>query len=285
MKGIVFGGCSFTWGQGLYYYHGLETLKEPPANQYIAQYVRPAHLRYMESIRFPRLVANYFDTFEVVKFQNGGSEDETIKFIDYIFDSNNNTHTYLHTDKFNFSEIEYIIIQTSQPTRNSFTFTLNDETYSMNLQGSNPDERKPFFQYLEQNNITYDEWLNSFIKEQVDRLKIEMKFYEGKGIKVRLLCWERDFISSILADEFLNDRLIRISYFNGTQNKKYETIRELMKENPSMEIQNDFQSFTTPPKDHHPSRRCHEVIAENIINYLEKEEIWQRPNIPTTRIH
>ena len=28
MKGIIFAGCSYTWGQGLYYYSGLETLKE-----------------------------------------------------------------------------------------------------------------------------------------------------------------------------------------------------------------------------------------------------------------
>ena len=29
MKGLVFGGCSFTWGQGLYYYSDLPRLKEP----------------------------------------------------------------------------------------------------------------------------------------------------------------------------------------------------------------------------------------------------------------
>ena len=33
-KGIIFAGCSFTWGQGLYYYSNMETLKEPPPNQY-----------------------------------------------------------------------------------------------------------------------------------------------------------------------------------------------------------------------------------------------------------
>ena len=29
MKGILFGGCSFTWGQGLYFYSNLPNLYEP----------------------------------------------------------------------------------------------------------------------------------------------------------------------------------------------------------------------------------------------------------------
>ena len=33
-KGMVFAGCSFTWGQGLYYYSGMDTLQEPPPNHY-----------------------------------------------------------------------------------------------------------------------------------------------------------------------------------------------------------------------------------------------------------
>lgn len=29
MKGILFGGCSFTWGQGLYFYSDLPNLYNP----------------------------------------------------------------------------------------------------------------------------------------------------------------------------------------------------------------------------------------------------------------
>ena len=66
-KGILFAGCSFTWGQGLYYYSGLETLKEPAPEQFDKKLIKDAHLRFMWTIRFPRLVANHFETFEIVK--------------------------------------------------------------------------------------------------------------------------------------------------------------------------------------------------------------------------
>ena len=66
MKGLIFAGCSFTWGQGLYYYSGLDTLVEPAPDCYDAKLVTDAHKKYMETLRYPRLVANHFKTFEIV---------------------------------------------------------------------------------------------------------------------------------------------------------------------------------------------------------------------------
>ena len=63
VKGIIFAGCSFTWGQGLYYYSNLPTLKEPDPFCYDGNLVEQSHIKFMESVRFPRLVANHFKTF------------------------------------------------------------------------------------------------------------------------------------------------------------------------------------------------------------------------------
>ena len=84
-KGIVFAGCSFTWGQGLYYYSKMSTVKEPAPEQYEHKLVTDAHKRFMATLRFPRLVANHFNTFESFKISNGGSEDETFDFFHTIF--------------------------------------------------------------------------------------------------------------------------------------------------------------------------------------------------------
>ena len=45
-KGMVFAGCSFTWGQGLYYYSNLPTLKEPPPDAYNSNLVNHSHNAY-----------------------------------------------------------------------------------------------------------------------------------------------------------------------------------------------------------------------------------------------
>ena len=87
-KGIIFAGCSFTWGQGLYYYSNLPTLREPPPYHYDQKLLKDSHYEYLKSVRYPRLVANHFNTFEAFKTVNGGSEDETFDFFKNIFKTN-----------------------------------------------------------------------------------------------------------------------------------------------------------------------------------------------------
>ena len=128
MKGLIFAGCSFTWGQGLYYYSGLDTLVEPEPDSYDANLLTDAHKRYMETLRYPRLVANHFNTFEVVSNQNGGSEETSIDFINSSFNIGNKLE-FLIDQSFSFSEIEYVIIQTSQPNRNGFYFQYDGEDH------------------------------------------------------------------------------------------------------------------------------------------------------------
>ena len=68
MKGILFGGCSFTWGQGLYHYSDLERLYHPEKSYtFRIGDVTTSQLRMMRSLRYSRLVANHFDN---QRFQN-----------------------------------------------------------------------------------------------------------------------------------------------------------------------------------------------------------------------
>ena len=56
------------------------------------------------------------------------------------------------------------------------------------------------------------------------------------------------------------------------KNKEYKTIEGLQREHKNMVIESDFDNFVgTPPSDHHPSKLCHQVIAENIINNIQKD--------------
>ena len=84
-KGILFAGCSFTWGQGLYYYSNMSTLKEPPPDAYNWELVTDAHNKFRKTLYFPRLVANHFNTFEVSMIQNGGSELTSVEYIKCAF--------------------------------------------------------------------------------------------------------------------------------------------------------------------------------------------------------
>ena len=75
-------------------------------------------------------------------------------------------------------------------------------------------------------------------------------------------------VTPILKDPYLSERFIKLKY----KNKEYKTIEGLQREHKNMVIESDFDNFVgTPPSDHHPSKLCHQVIAENIINNIQKD--------------
>jgi len=93
-------------------------------------------------------------------------------------------------------------------------------------------------------------------------------FYEEKGIKVRILSWQNELVTPILKDPYLSERFIKLKY----KNKEHKTIESLQREHKNMVIKSDFDNFVgNPPLDHHPSKLCHQIMAENIINNIQKD--------------
>jgi hypothetical protein len=136
MKGIVFTGDSFTWGQGLWFYSNLDDIYYPKNCEYIEDKVKVSHILYKDTIRFSRLVTNHFNTFEYSKRTNGGSDDISFKFLKLCFDrefykDHENLNWLTHVmknppkDCLDYNDIDYIIFQTSVTERNSFDFKVN----------------------------------------------------------------------------------------------------------------------------------------------------------------
>jgi hypothetical protein len=116
-----------------------------------------------------------------------------------------------------------------------------------------------------QNNLTLDEWQDSFYKEKTKILKKELIKYEQNGIKVRILIWIDKNYDYMKDDKWFTDRIIKLDYKDG-----YNTIQKLMKDNEEMMISTD-DTFNPRIKDNHPSKRCHEVLAKSIIKKIENE--------------
>ena len=277
MKGLLFGGCSFTWGQGLYFYSDLPGLVYPPnETTYERHHLTDAHLKFKDTIRHPRLIANRFNTFEVVKNINGGSEDETFDFFNMIFNPNKNGEEHVSYKKYKYEDFDYMIIQLSQVSRNKFWFTLNgihqhcgawvggggEVTFGHNIDN--------LFLWMDENNISVEEWFNLHKDIQVKRLKEKLLFYEDKGIKPIIFAWTDELLDRIKQDEYLYSKFINLEY-NG---EIYETIENLQRKNSHLEIKGDVNNFKgVPPLDHHPSKECHQIFAQNIIKRIEKDLI------------
>jgi hypothetical protein len=265
MKGLIFAGCSFTWGQGLYYYSGMETIKYPAPDAYDSKLVSDAHKRHMATLRYPRLVADHFNTWEVVSKQNGGSEETSIHYLNAAFGLIKE-YGHLIEDKFDYSEIEYVVIQTSQPNRNGFYYKYKGKDCKFLI--FDQDSKLDFYEWIiEERKITIEQWREEHTIEYLNKLKNMMMFLENKGIKTKILCWENDYINPIKDDIFMYNRYIDLEY----RGVKFSCIRDLMSEHPHLTINSDYDHFENPPKDHHPSKECHEIMAKAVIASIEKD--------------
>lgn len=277
MKGMIFAGCSFTWGQGLYFYHDMDKSHIPlRPNEYDESKLQSKDILYKNTLRFPRLVANHFNTFEIVQRSNGGEDNRSIYFIKEVLNIHQTNHESDY--KCDFDDIEYVIIQTTQPHRSSFEFTFDgkkrfysfvneEETYfSCDKYGWKEvkNEKEKFLLWLENNDYTIDDALILTINRILQRFKSLAEYLETKNIKTKILSWTDDYINLIKNDDYFNDKFIELNY----DNKKFDCIDDLFEYDKTLRITHDPEK-KIEVEDDHPSKKCHQVIANSIILNLE----------------
>lgn len=286
MKGMIFAGCSFTWGQGLWYYSDLPNI--PKNEDYIFGRVKmpDAAYKFKDTIRFPRLVANHFKTFEVVKWGNGGCEDESFSFLNELFGLQRK-ESHITNKSFNYGDIDYIVYQFSELYRNVFKFEYNGNKYVSYFRPNSPkNETKVFgylsdnstfrtddefsedlfFNYLQKNNLSFEDIEKIQFQRIYNRFKDQMQFFENKGIKIKILTWQ-DYWLQFRDDKWFDERLIKLE----DNDKTYDCIEDLQKSNPNYIITTDTNKKIKSGHDEHPSKKCVEIIANSIIKSIEKD--------------
>jgi hypothetical protein len=262
IKGMIFLGCSFTWGQGLYYYSNLNSLREPPPNCYDSLIVSTSHVKFLESVRYPRIVARHFNTFEHVAPFNGGSNEGAIEWAMKEIFSNPN-HNYKYSD---FEDYSHVIFQLTQWERNHISIENNDGIIDVH-NGLHRVHPEVLTEYLLKNNMTMNEFEIMGMKNNLREVKEFLMFLESKGIKTYVMSWPDYYHPFILEDDFLRDRYLTFSY----KEKQFTSIENLMDHNPEMRINSDYSEFRDTPKDHHPSLKCHQLMAETVIKKIKTE--------------
>ena len=299
MKGLIFAGCSFTWGQGLYFYSNLN--HTPKFDDWVYDYslMTDALIKFKDTIRYPRLVANHFNTFEVCKATNGGSDVTSLMFLKKLFDKHEEPTTdeiksspWLTQESYYFDDIEYVIFQMTQPYRTGFKFVYKEKDYLVYPNPSfnnvsiineiledgsqHPIENGVddiFFKWLDENNYTIQDYLDLHMNHFNSEVKNYLGYLENNGIKTKVLFWVNES-SVVFDDDFYKKRHILLEH----EGKTYKTISDL--QNSCRErfvIAYDKVGFggEIPEKalnDSHPSKYCHEVIAKNVINSIIQDE-------------
>lgn len=264
MKGMVFVGCSFTHGHGLWQYMDI---KDNPKDDDCSE-LRSIHRLYQKTIRFPRLVANHFNTFEVVRDQFSGDDHNSIGYINQLLNIDSPIKFYGNYPElyFDLDDISYVIIQTSFIERSPYILDESDLNKLDNL--NEVDDNNKFSKIQQWGYETFNDYLNGHLSKWYRQYKKLIKYLENRGIRVLLINITDDFHDIFLKDDFLKNKLVYLDY----NNKKYTNINSMLNDNKSLIIKYDYDSFgLNPPKDLHPSKKGHEIISKSIIKKIENE--------------
>ena len=281
MKGILFVGDSFTWGEGLQYYSTLPDVNWDATQHYIEDYT-PAHVEFIKSKRFARQVATHFETFEYCRDNNGGDNNQIFLFLDTLDTQWQRNYVPANSSPINhrmfrmeLQDFDYIVVQLTDMFRANTEFTYNGTLRQCNLNSQQSIKNSEFDKYLEE---AYDGDINKYIHLFLDgfakMVEEKFRYYESNGIKKCLIhTWQNELIPYIKNNSFLEDRFIEYNV-NGTT---FSSIWDLQtrKDAPiGMTISNDryFTKIGKKVVNGHTSLAAHKIQAQAIINKIQEIE-------------
>jgi hypothetical protein len=272
MKGMVFAGCSFTWGEGLHLYSDISDIVYTKNQNFDANNLKESYKKCIQSNRFARRVANHFDSWEICKETNGGSNLDNLEFIKKNFGINED-YTLQKNPKFNIKDISCLVFQVTHPERGPFLIHSDKDniTYTMHivsLDNENlkelPEEQAKLIKLYEEYGDLFESQISKTLFDELEKL---FMFLEKNKIVCKILFWQERVAKLIENNKFFEDRLITLPY----KKKVYKSIEELTNRYSKFAIFGHFKKFNVQINDAHPSKLCHQLIAENIINNLEND--------------
>jgi hypothetical protein len=260
VSGIIFAGCSFTHGHGLWYYCD-KIYDQYRSDQDLSNVIknRPCHhLRYKDIFRFPRLVSQELECFEITRSVYSGNDEDSIDFINSVFNLNLKNHVWT-LDHYSYDEVKYIIFQTSRPERCHY------ETPKGKIKLTN-DENEVLLMFKNNGFINYDDFEKKLVNQLFKKIRNTFIFN-----------WTNHYNYLIEKDPYMNERKVHILY----KDKEFKSLDETCEFDENLLISTDYEFFgNNPPVDQHPSKKFHRIIADSIIDkvrFIEKNNLQDPP--------
>lgn len=291
-KGIIFVGCSFTWGGGLEYFAPFKDVPDPQNNKFDKKKITFAIMNFIKANRFSRMVVNHFKMWEVNMLHCGGSNKASINQVETMFGLGeyiNHTDKYfenIHMQRYSPDEIEYLIFELTDSFRN-YLIDINKETpfisdANLNNNETHKDNIKNFkditddiifekiYKYHISNFNSWEEMETHFISENLKGVIDLFKNVESLGVKCKLWSWHNEYTEFIKNHDYLSKKFMTLNY----ENKEFDSLADLIKYNPKFKIRTSgFLLNGKPVEDDHPTPDCHKVIADSIIKSIENDLI------------
>lgn len=286
---IIFGGDSFTWGEGLELYtdtlfwinerHNLNRWTELQLKQTLES------TKFREFNRFAGIVSNYFECKQITLDYNGGGFDDGALLINANLNKNPKSIIYQFTTfnrmNLHFSifckcdfcnSLEYgnvrvynLYLETALKKLNNIELT-HGEHFHLNwlMKNKNIPDSNLFLNEIENNKV--NELMNLFIPIFEENLDIFINEYLNKWLEttpVYLIdSWDEYTSELLFKNPTIVKYLIKLKGFDGNYYKKWKDWERTF---PYRRIENEFPNT----RNGHPTQLQHQYIADSIIEYMK----------------
>ena len=278
-ESIIFGGDSFTWGEGLELYLNTDKwINERSRKNHHNDLIKiqdEESIKFRNSNRFAGLIEQKLGVQSFVKKNNGGGFDDGVLWINKHFKNKPTAVvlqlTALQRINFHFSrKCQCDICQNKLGNVRPIAFYI-ECLYKLLHKEEFTEKDKFFLNYLEeQYNIKLDlknvdtvyELFSPIIDYNVNKLIENIKEWEKKTRVYLIDSWEVHTQELTNTNEELNKRLVPLKGFDGKYYKKYAEWESTF---PQLRIQNDFPKT----ENEHPTLLQHKYLSESIIEQLQ----------------
>ena len=263
MKNIVFGGCSLTWGQSLWYEGNFPNDTHPRDGFFYEPQICKECYEYMFEHRWPRQVSKHFNKKEKVNALNGGNNMGIKAFIQNSINEDTELVIFQTTQfvrypqyvDYQVKRIEEFVLKTEEkgiPVRFIHWMwpDITDEEMKIFLGNKKYD--------VDANRLKFPPGGKSAEnnKAEVPKVQFQLPPYDGNLLTSKIV---RDRTIYIL-DKFNFSEIVEWHYPNGTDFQKKYTIAGKF-----------GVPETASAPDTHFNMEGHNLITNEVIKHLEKE--------------
>jgi hypothetical protein len=286
---IIFGGDSFTWGEGLELYSNDFFWINERTNLNRWRELEPKQTNesiiFRESNRFAGRVSTHFNCNQITLDYNGGGFDDGAllinsnlnvkpKSIVYQFTTFNrmNLHfnrfckcEFCNSKEYDNTRVYNLYLETAIKKLNNIELT-DGEKFHLNwlMKNKNIPDSNLFLNEIENSKV--NELMNLFIPIFEENLDIFANQYLNKWLEISPVylidSWDEYTSELLFKNSTIEKHLIKLKGFDGNYYKKWKDWENTF---PHRRIENEFPNTNNG----HPTLLQHQYIADSIIEYIK----------------
>jgi len=242
-------GCSFTWGESLQFFSGLDSVvwkKVRPQFPDAFKTLDDGQLNFIKENRWPAQLAKKLNVNHITQAKNGGSNNQSLLKAQYFYNNTENLKNY-----------KTFIIQITDFSRDPIIFKLpNGETIGISDSSIIREEKEIFG--LANDDIIFDSY--QYFYDKLYEFVLEL---EKSNIKTFIICYPKDAVEPLL-NHSLSKYYVPLIY----DSIEYSSTDDISKHQPQLVISNYFAPQNLNYGDNHLVLEGHKIICDSIYSRI-----------------